>query len=78
MVLAVYKAVKEFGKEAATHRFTRSEKKAIADLVYTLKQRDIRTTENEITRIGVNLLIQDFQQNGENSILIQILKRLNA
>lgn len=30
-------AVKLFGKEAATHRFTAEEKKALADLVYTTK-----------------------------------------
>jgi hypothetical protein len=77
-VTAVYRAVKEFGKEAATHRFTRSEKKAIADLLYTLKQRDLRTTENEVARIGVNFVIQDYQQNGENSILVQILKMLST
>lgn len=74
----VRKAVKEFGKEAATHRFTQAEKKAIAQIVFTYKDRDIRTTENEITRIAVNFLLQDYHQNGENSILHKCLQSLNA
>ena len=73
----VRKAVKEFGKEAATHRFTESEKKELADLIYTYKNRDIRTSENEITRIAVNFIVQDYKENGENSVLHKILKALN-
>jgi len=73
----VRKAVKEFGKEAATHRFTEIEKKEIADLIYTYKNRGIKTSENEITRIAVNYIIEDYKENGENSVLHKILKALN-
>lgn len=73
----VRKAVKEFGKEAATHRFTDTEKKEIADLIYTYKNRGLRTSENEITRIAVNFVVQDYRENGENSVLHKILKALN-
>ena len=75
---AVRKAVKEFGKEAATHRFTLDEKKAIADLVYTYKRKNIKTSENEITRIGVNYLLQDHKENGRMSILNRVIKALNG
>ena len=34
MVELVRKAVKEFGKEAATHRFTMAEKRSIADIIF--------------------------------------------
>jgi hypothetical protein len=71
-------AVKIFGKEAATHRFTLEEKKAIRDIVYAYEGRGIRTGENEISRIGVNFLIEDYQQNGENSILHKVLVALNS
>lgn len=71
-------AVKQFGKEAATHRFTIEEKKAIADLVYSYKKVGTRTSENEISRIGVNFLIEDYQANGQNSILEQVLRALNG
>jgi hypothetical protein len=73
----VRKAVKEFGKEAATHRFTDTEKKQIADLIYTYKNQGTRTSENEITRIAVNFIVEDYRVNGENSVLHKILAALN-
>lgn len=73
----VRKAVKELGKEAATHRFTLAEKKEIGDLIYTYKNRGIKTSENEITRIAVNFIIEDYKENGENSVLHKILEALN-
>jgi hypothetical protein len=73
----VRKAVKEFGKEAATHRFTMEEKRAIADIIYTYKNNGVKTSENEIARISVNYIIEDYRENGENSILHKILKALN-
>jgi hypothetical protein len=78
IVETVRKAVKEFGKEAATHRFTPDEKRKVADIIYTYKTTGIRTSENEITRIAVNYLIEDYEENGENSILDKILKALNG
>jgi hypothetical protein len=76
MIGIVRKAVKEFGKEAATHRFTVAEKKEIADLIYTYKNRGIKTSENEIARIAVNFIVEDFKVNGENSVLHKILQAL--
>ena len=73
----VRKAVKEFGKEAATHRFTEAEKKEIGDLIYTYKNRGIKTSENEITRVAVNFIVEDYKENGENSVLHKILEALN-
>jgi hypothetical protein len=73
----VRKAVKEIGKEAATHRFTIEEKRAIADLVYTYKRQGVRTSENQIARIAVNFIFQDHNENGENSLIDQVLKALN-
>lgn len=77
IVALVRKAVKEFGKEAATHRFTETEKKEIADLIYTYKNRGIKTSENEITRLAVNFILEDYKENGEKSILHNILEALN-
>src|SRR5262245_6457744 len=45
LVKIVRKAVKKFGKEAATHRFTVDEKKKIAEIVYVYKEQGIRTGE---------------------------------
>lgn len=77
IIEVVRKAVKEFGKEAATHRFTAAEKKALADLIYTYKSKGIRTSENEIARIAVNFIVHDHREDGENSILDRVLRALN-
>ena len=71
-------AVKVFGKEAATHRFTPEEKRAIKEVVFAYEQRGMRTGENEISRIGVNFLIEDYKLNGESSVLHKALKALNS
>jgi hypothetical protein len=73
----VRKAVKEFGKEAATHRFTAEEKKAVADILYAYKNQGLRSSENEIARIAVNFLLEDYKANGKNSVLDRVLKALN-
>jgi hypothetical protein len=73
----IRKAVRELGKEAATHRFTVTEKKELADLIYTYKNRGIKTSENEIARIAVNFIVEDYKVNGENGVLHKILKALN-
>src|SRR5207245_7715452 len=72
------KAVKQIGKEAATHRFTLEEKNMLADIEYSYRRQGIRTSENEIARIAVNYLAQEYRKNGENSILAKILKLLNS
>jgi hypothetical protein len=73
----VRKAVKQFGKEAATHRFTVEEKKLIADIIYAYRSSGIKTSENEIARIAVNILAEDYRQNGQNSVLDRVLRALN-
>ncbi len=78
IIEVVRKAVKEFGKEAATHRFTVEEKKAIAGIIYSYKVQGIRTSENEVARIAVNYLVRDYEENGENSVLNKILQALNG
>lgn len=76
MVATVRKAVILVGKEAATHRFTPEEKRAIADMVYTYGRQGYKTSENEIARIAINWLILDYEENGTKSILETMLKAL--
>jgi hypothetical protein len=73
----VRRALKELGKEAATHRFTQEEKRSIADIIYTYKNQGVRTSENEIARIAVNFIVEDYKENGINSVLDKVLKALN-
>jgi len=73
----VRRAVRQVGKEAATYRFTVDEKRALAEIVYTYRGLGMRTTENELTRIAVNFLIEEYRQHGEHSVLAQSLALLN-
>ena len=74
----IRKALKVFGKEAATHRFTLEEKQTLAKISFTFRQKNIRTSENEITRIAINWLMLDYKNNEENSILHRALLALNS
>jgi len=74
----VRKAVKQIGKEGATQRLTIEEKQALADIEYSYKRQGIRTSGNEIIRIALNFAVEDYQKNGEHSILAKVLKRLNS
>ena len=74
----VRKAVRQIGKEAATQRLTLEEKQALADIEYSYKRQGIRTSGNEIVRIAINYVMGDYHKNGENSILAQVLKKLNS
>jgi len=73
----IRKAVRQLGKEAATHRFTPHEKNVLADIVYTYTRQGYRTSENEITRIAVNWLLLDYKERGEQSVLAQMLELLH-
>lgn len=73
----IRKAVKEFGKEAATHRFTSAEKRALANIIHNLNMQGIRTTENTIARIAINFIIDEFNQRGKDSLLGLVLQALN-
>ena len=73
----VRKALKAYGKEAATHRFTPKEKHEITALIYAYKKQGIRTNENEIARIAINFILRDYKEFGEESILDLVLKLLN-
>ena len=77
-VETIRRAVKALGKEAATHRFTATEKETIAEIVYACKRQGLRTTENEITRVAVNFIVHDYQANGKDSLLVRVLLALNA
>jgi hypothetical protein len=73
----IRKAVKDVGKESATYRFTPEEKKALLELTFTYKVQGFKTSENELTRIAINFLLEDHKQNGRNSILEKVLQALN-
>jgi hypothetical protein len=73
----IRKAVKDVGKESASYRFTPEEKKALLELTFTYKVQGFKTSENELTRIAINFILEDHKQNGRNSILERVLQALN-
>lgn len=73
----VRRSVKTLGKEPATHRFTRDEKERVGEIIYQYKRQGIRTSENEITRIALNYLLEEYSQAGEESILARVISDLN-
>jgi hypothetical protein len=78
MIETIRKAVKQQGKEAATHRFTLEEKRLLRDVVYTYVAQGVRTSENEIARIAIHYLIADYHENNQMSVLARVLEKLNG
>jgi len=59
-------------------RLTAEEKGQLADVVYTYKRQGRKTTENEVSRIAVNYLLEDYKANGNTSVLARVLEALQA
>ena len=78
IIETIRRAVHQLGKEDATYRFTAEEKKALTDVVYSYGGAGIKTSQNEITRIAINWLMEDYRANGTGSVLARVLERLNA
>ena len=78
LVRRLRKAVKVVGKEAATYRFSAEEKEALANIVYRCGRQGYRTSENEIVRIGMNWLIEEYREKGGQSLVLKVLRALRA
>jgi hypothetical protein len=75
----IRKIVKTPAKEEVLYvRLTKEEKQQLGDIEYTYDRQDIDTSANELGRIAVNFLIEDYKANGENSILAKVLTALHA
>ena len=78
LIETIRKTVKQIGKEITFLRLTPEEKEQLREIDYTYKRRGIRTSENEISRIGLKFLLEDYKAHGEASILARVLAALNA
>jgi hypothetical protein len=78
VVTTIRRTVKKSGKEVSFIRLTQQEKDQLADIVYTYKRRGVKTSENEINRIAINLLLEDYKQYGEESVLARVIAELLA
>ena len=79
---AIRRTVKQVGKEALFVRLSAHEKRQISSLVYTFNEmyrgEGRKTSENEVSRVGLNWLLEDYQASGEHSMLARVLASLNA
>jgi predicted DsbA family dithiol-disulfide isomerase len=78
IVETIRKTVKSLGTKVSFTRVTPEEKARLADIIYTYKRQGVKTSENEINRIAMNFLIEDFHNNGKESVLAQVIEALNA
>jgi len=78
IIETIRKAVKMPGKEVSFIRLTREEKDQLTEIVYTYKRQGKKTSENEINRIALNFLLQDYKANGNDSILAKVIDALLA
>jgi hypothetical protein len=82
IVETIRKTVKQVGKDTLFVRLTPDEKHQVTSVVYALNEmyrgEGRKTSENEIGRIGLNFLLEDYKVNGEQSILAKVLVALNA
>jgi hypothetical protein len=74
----IRKTVKGLGKEVSFLRLTSEEKNQLVDIVYSYKRQGVKTSENEIHRIAINFLLEDYKANGEASMLARVIEALLA
>jgi hypothetical protein len=78
IIETIRKEVKQIGKEPATQRLTLKEKQDLKEIEFNYQKEGIRTSANEIIRIAMNYLVNDYKNNGENSILHKVIMKLNS
>ncbi len=78
MIADIRRTIRQVGKETAYVRLTKEEKQQLADIVYTHKRQGMRTSENEICRIAIGFLIEDYRACGQASVLARVLAALYA
>jgi hypothetical protein len=78
MIETIRKSVKGVGREVTFVRLTREEKNQVKDIVYTYHRQGVKTSENEVSRIAINLLVEDYKTSGEESVLARVLAALLA
>lgn len=78
MTATIAKSVREVGKEVCTYRLTQKEKTALVEIIYHFRMRNCKLSENEIARIAINFLIEDFKADKNTCMLSSIAKAMEA
>ncbi len=78
LIEIIRKAVKDPGKEVTFVRLTLEEKRQLADITYTYKRQGIKTSENEVGRIAISYMLEDYKENAQESLLAKVIAALRA
>ena len=78
MTATIAKSIREVGKEVCTYRLTQKEKTALVEIIYHYRMRNSRLSENDIARIAINFLIEDFNANRHTCKLSSIVEAMKA
>jgi hypothetical protein len=78
MIEDIRHSVNILGNTVSYLRLTKEEKDELSDIIYTYKRQGVKTSENEIGRVAINFLIEDYKANGQESMLAKVIERLNA
>ncbi len=78
LIQQIRNTVKAPGREVSFVRLTAGEKARLGEIVYQYKRQGKKTSENEINRIAVNFILEDFAARGEASVLAQVIDALLA
>ena len=76
VIESLRKAVKPLGDRVSYVRLTDAEKDRLQEVVTTLSQQGLKTTENEVSRIAIAYLLTDHDRNGRNSIVARVVEAL--
>lgn len=85
-IAGLHKAMRQNASINTSYRFSKMEKQRLDVALFELKMRgydagddvELKTNENEIVRIAVNHLLNEYKANGDNSVLVKTLLSLRA
>ena len=78
IIATIVKSMRAVGKEGCTYRLTQREKTALIEIIYHFRMRNCRLSENEIARIAINFLIEDFKANKNDCLLRSIIDSMHS
>jgi len=78
MIAKIARTVREVGREVKTYRITPQENNALVEIIYFFRRNKYRLSENEIARIAINLLIEDFERDKKSCMLSRIAEAMKA
>ncbi|MCC6793260.1 MAG: hypothetical protein IT336_16365 [Thermomicrobiales bacterium] len=73
LIQTIRKTVRTPGREVSFVRLSAEEKARLGEIVYAFKRQGQKITETEISRIAVNILVDDYERHGNASLLARIL-----